>query len=68
MLELIPEVSEALKAKHPHAQPVDPNVLIQGSAPTVNPILFETLTGEVVRETALAIRGAAGPSMGDAYV
>ena len=68
VLELTPEVREALKAKHPHAQPVDPDVLIQGSSPTVNPILFETLTGEVVRETALAIRGAAGPSMGDSYI
>ena len=68
MQELTPEVREALKAKCPHAQPVDPDVLIQESAPMVNPILFKTLTVEVVCVTALAIRGVAGPSMGDSYV
>ena len=68
VLELTPEVKEALRAKHPEAQPASTKVLIQGESPVINSILFENLTGEVIRKTTLAIQGAAGPSMGDAYV
>ena len=66
VLELTPEVRAALRTKHPQAKPAIPDVLLQ--VPAVNPILFESLTGDVVRKTALATQGAAGPSMGDAYV
>ena len=68
ILDLTPEVQAALRKKHPQAKPADADVLIQGEVPTVNPILFEDLTGDVVRKTALTTQGAAGPSMGDAYV
>ena len=68
VLELTPEVRAALRTKHPQAKPAIPDVLLQGEVPAVNPILFESLTGDVVRKTALATQGAAGPSMGDAYV
>lgn len=68
VLELTPEVRAALRTKHPQAKPANPDVLLQGEVPTVNSILFESLTGDVVRKTALATQGAAGPSMGDAYV
>ncbi len=68
LLELTPEVRTELKRKHPKAKPANPEALIQGDALIVNPILFESLTGEVVRKTALATHGAAGPSMGDAYI
>ena len=53
VLELIPEVQVALRAKHPPAEPANPDVLLQGEVPTVNPILFESLTSDV-RNTALA--------------
>ncbi len=68
VLDLTPTVRAALRSKHPQAKPANPEVLIQGEVPTINPILFESLTGDVVRKTALATQGAAGPSMGDAYV
>ena len=68
VLELTPEVRAALRTKHPQAEPANPDVLLQGEVPTVNSILFESLTGDLVRKTALATQGAAGPSMGDAYI
>ena len=68
VLELTPEVRAALRTKHPQAKSANPEALLQGEAPVINPILFGSLTGEVARKTALATQGAAGPSMGDAYV
>ena len=54
--------------KHPPAQPVNPDVLVRGELPTVDPIVFDELTGDVMRRAALATQGAAGPSMGDSYM
>lgn len=68
ILDLTPEVRSILEAKHPKAQPANPEVLLQGEIPAVNPILFECLTDATIRKTALAIQGAAGPSMADSYV
>ena len=58
----------ALKSKHPKAQPANPEVLLHGGIPTVNPILFECITGDTIRKSALATQGAAGPSMADSYI
>ena len=68
VLELTHEVLEALRAKHPEAQPASIEALIQGETPVINPIFFENLKGEIVHKTTLTTQGAAGPSMGDAYV
>ena len=35
---------------------------------TVNWILLECRTSDIIRKTALGTRGAAGPSMADAYI
>ena len=69
VLELTPEVCNTLKAKHPKAHPKNPEVLLHGELPAVNPILFECITGTIVRKSVLAThQGAAGPSMADLYV
>ena len=68
ILDLTPEVRSTVKAKHPKAQPTSPEVLLQGDIPVVNPILFECLTDSTIPKTALAIQGAAGPSMADSHV
>ena len=68
ILDLTPEVRSSLDAKHPKAQPASPDVLLRGETPAINPILFECLTDVTIRNTALAIQGAAGPSMADSYV
>ena len=67
VLQLTLEVRAALRAKHPSAQPAA-EVLLPGEPPVVNPIIFEGFIGITIRRTALAIQGAAGPSMADAYV
>ena len=43
-------------------------MLLQGEVPTVNYILLERLTGDVVRKMALATQGAAGPSILHVYI
>ena len=68
MLEPTPEVWATLQEKHPPAQAANPDVLLHGELPSVNPIIFDELTGETVRKAALATHGAAGPSMADSYV
>ena len=65
VLQLTPEVRNALKSKHPKAQPANPEVLLHGEIPAVNPILF---AGDIIRKSALATQGAAGPSMADSYI
>ena len=66
VLELTPETRAALRDKHPQAEPANSDVLLQGEIPTLNFILLESLTGDVVRKTALTTQGATGPSIGDA--
>ena len=68
ILDLTPEVRSILDAKHPKAQPASPDVLLRGEIPAINPILFECLTDVTIRNTALAIQGAAGNSMADSFV
>ena len=68
MLELTPEVRAALLDKHPPVQLANLNVLIRDELPAVNPIVFNELTGDVVRKATLATQGAVGLSMGDSYV
>ncbi len=68
VMPLTQQVCAALQEKHPAAQPADSIALISGEPPQVNPIIFEAVTGDVVRKAALATQGAAGPSMADAYV
>ena len=68
VLELTPEVRSALQAKHPTAQPAHPEALLHGELPTINPILFESITSDTVRRSALATQGSAGPSMADSYI
>ena len=68
VLDLTPEVRSALKVKHPKAQSAIPEAMLQGELPAVNPILFECITSDTIRRSALATQGAAGPSMADSYI
>ena len=43
VLELTPETRAALRAKHPQAEPANPDVLLQGKIPTVNSIFLRAL-------------------------
>ena len=68
VLTLTQEVCDALKEKHPKAQPASQDALLQGEIPSIHPILFDCIDDSVVHKIALTIQGAAGPSMADSYV
>ena len=62
-------VSDALKAKHPPANPALSHTLIDypDSIPTVPPVVFDQITGGSIRQAALRTKGAHGPSGMDAH-
>lgn len=55
-------VREVLAEKHPAAAPADPAALLSGDPPSVHPICFDRLTGELLKSVALHCQGSAGPS------
>jgi len=60
---------DVLLEKHPSGLPPKPSVLLDTpmQAPCYDPILFECLTGEVIKRAAPHTHGAAGPSGVNAY-
>ena len=64
-----PTVLEALKSKHPPAQPrVDDAVSSLGSdPPAVHPIIYEGIDAHLIRRAALHTTGAGGPLGTDAH-
>ena len=60
-------VRDALRAKHPPAQPLRRECLLPSTnASEVHPVLFDTLDASAIRSAALRTTGAAGPSGIDA--
>ena len=61
-------VRETLEEKHPEANPVQPEAILNESLTSedFHPILFDSITAEVIRNSALHTEGAAGPSGLDA--
>ena len=61
-------VLDVLCEKHPSSAAVDPEALIGNSTSPyeVHPVLFDQITGDVVRQAALRTEGSAGPSGVDA--
>ena len=62
-------VADILKEKHPSAQSVSPDALLPIPSPPVetHPIVFEQISGELIRSTVLRVRGYAGPSGMDVF-
>ena len=62
-------VRDILHEKHRVAQPVQPEALIvaeENNMPTIHPVLFERITRDTIRSSALRTEGSAGPSGIDA--
>ena len=61
-------VKEILQKKHPPAQPLDPTALISYEDPIEepNPVIFDKITGSLIRSVSLRTEGSAGPSKLDA--
>ena len=63
-------VREILVEKHPPGRAAVSDTLLESDgadAPCYDPVLFEQLTGDLIRWAALHTHGAAGPSGVDAY-
>ena len=62
-------VFDELRAKHPSSQPASEEALLSPSSSTASfhPVVFDALDGEAIRCAALRTRGAAGPSVVDAF-
>ena len=63
-------VKDILLDKHPPGQPVRPHALVSNPSPSVtkpfDPILFDAITPDLIRATALRTSGSSGPSGLDA--
>ena len=55
-------VHDILREKHPQAHPAAPEALLEGEAGSFNPVIFDSLTAALIRQTALHAKGSAGPS------
>ena len=60
-------VHDILREKHPHAQPAAQEALLEGEAGSINPVIFDSLTAALIRQTALHANGSAGPSGLDSH-
>ena len=60
-------VKDILHDKHPNGQPIKPSALVSGPSNSIShPILFDQLTPDLIRATALRSSGSSGPSGLDA--
>jgi len=63
-------VQDILSGKHPSAQPASADALLKPDSvrvPLFDPVLFDCLTGDLIKLAARQTQGAAGPSGVDAY-
>ena len=67
--QLFRTVREILMEKHPAAIPASPSILLDSSSETqhYDPIIFDFITGDLIKKASLNTHGAAGPSGVDAY-
>ena len=66
VLPLNKDVINDLREKHPTSKSTDPEFLLSGKVPFVDPVMFEELDESTIAKAALRTKGAAGPSGLDA--
>ena len=61
-------VRDCLAAKHPAAQPIVPSEVVPPPADSdsSHPVIYDSLTGALVKSVAMSVNGAACPSWADA--
>jgi hypothetical protein len=59
-------VLEALRLKHPTAQPLMENCLVEDSDTKVQPVIFEEIDSELIYQLAKKTMGSGGPTKVDA--
>ena len=62
VLPLSQNVLQELISKHPPAQPANPDVLMSGEIPFVDPAQFNNIDEAAIQRAALRTRGSSGPS------
>ena len=58
---------DALRDRHPDAEPLKLSTIAPSSAETFHPVIFDEITGASILDAALHTDGSAGPSGMDAY-
>eukprot|EP00732_Lithocolla_globosa_P000987 Lithocolla_globosa_v1_NODE_408_length_4121_cov_32.618066.p2 type:complete len:134 gc:universal NODE_408_length_4121_cov_32.618066:4011-3610(-) len=66
VVPLTKENRDVLKQKHLAGEPINEEAMIRGPMPTVDPMLYEGLTGNSIRKSVIITEGARGVSGGDA--
>ena len=66
ILPLSDETMQCLLDKHPDANENFDTMLLQDRVRIVNPIIYEQITGDLIRGCAMKSKGASGPSGLDA--
>ena len=66
VLPLSQNVLAELISKHPPAQPANPEILISGDIPFVDPAQFNKIDEEAIQRAAIRTKGSSGPSGADA--
>lgn len=61
-------VRDVLLSKHPPGKQIDPSAIVDPdpSQDSFHPVIFDSLTGALIKSVALQMSGAAGPSLADA--
>jgi hypothetical protein len=63
ILAIDEKTKREMLSKHPKAEPADPAVLLSGEMPpSLHPIFYSKLDGELVKKCTLRMKGAAGVS------
>ena len=66
ILPLSQDVLKELVLKHPPAKEADPNVLMRGEVPFVDPARFNNIDEAAISRAVLRTKGSSGPSHADA--
>jgi hypothetical protein len=62
VLKLSEETLRDLRAKHPAGANADDSILLHGDIPFVDPVTFNNIDENTIKNSALRTKGAAGPS------
>ena len=60
------DIKEALAKKHPKAEKLFPEVLLQIDKPLPNPVIYENITAESIQRASKNLQGSGGPTLVDA--
>ena len=59
------EIKAILQQKHPEGKDADPDILLQETNDTPQPVVYERISVDLVQKTAKNLRGSGGPTLVD---